>query len=269
MSYQEGKQGKFRRLTSKQAIGLAMEGRWQESIEINKGIIKNFPNDVDSHNRLGKAYMELGEYPLAKEAYEKALKLDQYNTIAKKNLERLAHLAEESPAPRKGSSEKAEPHLFIEEIGKAGVVNLYQTAPAEMLVKMLAGDKVVLKPQKSSLAVENVKGDYLGLVPARHAQRLVKLMEGGNKYTAAIISSNETSISVIIRETFQDPSQIGRVSFPGKRLEEVQPFVSDRVFRPGDEDEEMIDTPFAEEGLEVPAGAVEEVEEEKEWEQEA
>jgi hypothetical protein len=268
MSYQEDKQGKFRRQTSRQAIGLAMEGRWEESVEINKGILKNFPNDVDAHNRLGKAYLELGQYALAKEAYEKAAQLDQYNTIARKNLERLALLSDKAPAPREGSSEKVEPHLFIEEIGKAGVVNLYQIAPSETLVKMLAGDKVILKPQNSSLAVENIKGEYLGLVPAKHAQRLVKLMDGGNKYTAAIVSSNETSISVIIRETYQDPSQIGHVSFPGKRLEEVQPFVSDRVFRPGDE-EEIMDTPFIEDSLEAPEGAVEEVEEEKEWEQEA
>ena len=54
-----------------------------------KAIIENFPNDVDAHNRLGKAYMEMGEYAKAKEAYEKALQLDQYNTIAKKNLQRL------------------------------------------------------------------------------------------------------------------------------------------------------------------------------------
>ena len=33
MSYQEDKQGKLRRQTSKQAITLAMEGRWQESVD--------------------------------------------------------------------------------------------------------------------------------------------------------------------------------------------------------------------------------------------
>ena len=96
MSYQEDKQGKLRRQTSKQAIALAMEGRWQESVDINKGIIESFPNDADAHNRLGKAYMELGDYAKAKEAYEKALKLDQYNTIAKKNLQRLTHLEDEA-----------------------------------------------------------------------------------------------------------------------------------------------------------------------------
>jgi hypothetical protein len=268
MSYQENKQGKLRRQTSRQAINLAMEGRWQESVEVNKGIIANFPHDVDAHNRLGKAYMELGEYASSKEAYEKALQLDQYNTIARKNLQRLIHLGEE--APPKNNTEKAEPHLFIEEIGKAGVVNLYQIAPSDKLIKMMAGDKVALKPQDASLSVENMRGVYLGLVPAKQGQRLIKLMKGGNKYTSAIVNSSENAISVIIRETFQDPSQIDQVSFPSRKLEEIQPYVSERVFRHEyEEGEELPEAPvLAEEGAEAPEEVVEEAEEDKEWEQE-
>jgi tetratricopeptide (TPR) repeat protein len=271
MSYQEDKTGKIKRQTSKHAILLAMEGKWQESIDINKGIIQHFPHDADAHNRLGKAYMELGEYAKAKEAYELALKLDQYNTIAKKNLLRLSHLADEPPVAAGGTAQKADPHLFIEEIGKAGVMNLYQIAASERLVKMMAGDKVVLQPQESSLAVANTRGEYLGLVPSKHGQRLIKLMEGGNKYTAAVVASNETSISVIIRETYQDPSQIDQVSFPGKRLDEIMPYGSDRVFRSEYEDEEDLGegVVYTEDGVEASEGMpAEEVEEDKEWEQE-
>ncbi len=271
MAYQEDQQGKLKRQTSKQAIALAMQGRWQESVTINKGILEHFPNDVDAHNRLGKAFMELGDYPQAKEAYNRAVQLDQYNTIAKKNLQRIALLEGKPPAPVENNNQKAEPHLFIEEIGKAGVVNLYQIPTADRLVKTMAGDKVVLKRQEGSLAVENIRGEYLGLVPSKLGQRLLKLIDGGNKYTAAIVASNENSISVIIREIYQDPSQIGLVSFPGKRIEEVQPFVSDRVFRPEYEEEEEIVEPaaFGEEEAEAPEEVAEAVEEEKEWEQEA
>ncbi len=271
MSYQEDKTGKLKRQTSKQAITMAMEGRWQESIEINKGIIEHFPNDADAHNRLGKAYMELGEYAKAGEAYERALKIDQYNTIARKNLQRLIHLAEEPPVATEGNTPKAEPNLFIEEIGKAGVLNLYQIAAPELLVKMMAGDKVVLQPNGSSLSVMNLRGEYLGLVPAKNGQRLIKLMEGGNKYTAAIVASNEKSISVIIRETYQDPSQIDQVSFPGKRLEEILPYGNDRVFRSEfDDEEDLVEAGvFGEEGGDSSEEIIDDVEEDKEWEQEA
>lgn len=270
MSFQEDKQGKIRRQTSRQAITLAMESRWQESIEINKSILESFPNDVDAYNRLGKAYMELGEYARAKEAYAKALKLDQYNTIARKNLQRLEHMGNETPVSKEGSASKVDPHLFIEEIGKAGVLNLYQIANSEKLVKMMAGDKVVLKPQGISLSVENLHGEYLGLVPAKQGQRLIKLMDGGNKYTAAIVATNENSISVIIREIYQDPSQTDQVSFPARKLEEIQPYITDRVFQSEFEGEEDMGEAavVADEEVEQP-DETEEVEEEKEWEQEA
>lgn len=271
MTYQENSSGKLKRQTSRQAIVLAMEGRWQESIDINKSIIEHFPRDVDAYNRLGKAYMELSDYTSAKEAYNKALQLDQFNNIAKKNLQRLAHLGNEKTTAPESNSEKAEPNLFIEEIGKAGVVHLYQIASPERLVKMMAGDKVMLKPQGSSLAVSTVHEEYLGLVPAKQGQRLVKLMEGGNKYTAAVVSSAENSISIIIREIYQDPSQIDQVSFAGRRLEEIQPYSGDRVFRPEYEEEEEITEPaaFSEEGAEGAEEATEEPEEDKEWEQDS
>lgn len=269
MAYQEDNQGKIKRQTSKHAITLAMEGRWQEAVDVNKNIIQNFPHDVDAYNRLGKALMELGEYPKAKEAYEKGLQLDQYNVIAKKNLQRLAHL-DSAQTTSPANAEKAEPHLFIEEIGKAGVVSLYQISSADRLVKMMAGDKVVLKPQDASLLVESNRGEYLGLVPSKYGQRLVRLMAGGNKYAAAIVASSENSISIIIREIYQDPSLIGQVSFPGRKLEEIQPFVSDRLFRPEYEEEDLGEEAagYGEEGEEAPEEAVEAVEEDKEWEQE-
>ena len=43
-------------------------------------------------NRLGRAYMELGEYKEAEGAYRKTLAIDQYNAIAQKNLQRLTYL---------------------------------------------------------------------------------------------------------------------------------------------------------------------------------
>ena len=128
MAYQEEEQIRLRRQSSKQAIALAMQGRWREAVAANKSLIESFPNDVDAYNRLGRAYMELGEYSLAKEAYERAIELDPYNTIAKKNLHRLSHLGE-ATAGSEGGSDKVEPQQFIEEIGKAGVVNLYHLAP--------------------------------------------------------------------------------------------------------------------------------------------
>jgi hypothetical protein len=230
MSYQEEEQAGLRRRRSKQAITLAMQGRWREAVVANKSLIENFPNDVNAYNRLGRAYMELGDYSQAREAYSRAVELDPYNTIAAKNLERLSRLGE-AMVGLQADSDRVEPQQFVEETGKAGVVNLYRLGTHEVLAKMVAGDRAFLKIDGSSLVVENARGEYLGQVEPRHEQRLIRLMAGGNRYTAAIISAAEGMVTVIIREVYQDPSQVGKLSFPAKMFKSPRPYISDRVIR--------------------------------------
>jgi len=230
MAYQEEEQVRLRRQSSKLAIALAMQGRWREAVAANRSIIEDFPNDVDAYNRLGKAYMELGEYSQAREAYHRAKELDPYNVIAEKNLRRLSHLGEAAVA-EEARFHRVELQHFIEETGKAGVVNLYRLAPKEVLAKVVAGDKVELKAAGSSLIVENGQGQYLGQVEPRHSQRLIKLMEGGNRYTATVISSSEDMMVIIIREVYQHPSLAGQLSFPGKGFDSLRPYISDRMLR--------------------------------------
>jgi tetratricopeptide (TPR) repeat protein len=230
MAYQEDEQVRLRRRRSKQAIALALQGQWREAVMVNMDIIESFPNDVDAYNRLGRAYMELGEYSRAREAYRRAIEIDPYNTIARKNLHRLAYLGE-AVTSLQGESHKAEPQHFIEEIGKAGVVNLHHLAPRETLVRMSAGDEVNLRIAGASLIVANERGEYLGQVEPKYGQRLIKLMRGGNEYTAAIVISAEDRVTVIIREVYQAPGQAGRLSFPSKHLDGLRSYIGDRIFR--------------------------------------
>jgi tetratricopeptide (TPR) repeat protein len=228
VAYQEEEQVRLRRQRSKQAIALAMQGRWREAVAANQEIIASFPHDVDAYNRLGRAYIELGDYPQAKEAYQRAIEFDPYNVIAQKNLRRLPYLGE---GGSEADSDRAEPQQFIEETGKAGVVNLYRLAPPGVLARMAAGNKVYLKRDGPGLNVTNARGEYLGQVEPRHAQRLIRLMEGGNQYTAAIVSAAEDRVLVIIREVYQDPSMGGQLSFPPRGGESLRPYLSDKMLR--------------------------------------
>lgn len=229
MAYQEEEQVRLRRQRSKQAIALAMQGRWREAVAANQDIIASFPGDVDAYNRLGRAYIELGEYAPAKEAYEQTIELDPYNIIAQKNLQRLSYLGE--GAGSAADSARVEPQHFIEETGKTGVVNLYRLAPLSALAKIGAGDRVYLKIDGSGLNVENGRGEHVGQVEPKHGQRLIKLMEGGNRYSAAIVSASEERVMVIIREIYQDPSQAGQLSFPPKGTDSLRPYLSDKMLR--------------------------------------
>lgn len=236
MHYQTGEAG-LRRQVTKKAIALAMQGRWEEAVAANRGIIEIFPRDVSAYNRLGKALAELGWYAEAKEAYSKAFGIDPRGSIARRNLRRLSVLIEEHPFPE-GDHQRVAPHLFIEEVGKAAVANLTQLAPREVLAKMAAGAAVYLGAKGKCVAVENKLGEYLGEVEPRIGARLAKLIEGGNSYTAAITSLADNEVKVIIREIFQHPTQAGRPSFPAKGSDGFRSYVRDSILKYELEEEE-------------------------------
>lgn len=240
MPDREEDKARLRRKASQEAISLAMQSRWQEAVTVNQSIIDLLPTDIDAYNRLGRAFMELGDFAKAKEAYTRALGLDPYNSIAQKNLQRLSLL---SDAKVKVKEERREvsPDLFIGEMGKAGVVNLQNLAPREVLARMAAGNQVNLKVKGQQLIVENDQGKYLGLVEPPHGFRLARLIDGGNKYTAAIVSINYESARIIIREVFQHPSQVGRLSFPVRAVEGFQPHVRDTLLRHEAVEEEALE----------------------------
>jgi len=230
MPDREEDKARLRRKASQEAISLAMQSRWQEAVTVNQGIIELFPTDIDAYNRLGRAFMELGEFAKAKEAYSRGLELDPNNAIAQKNLQRLS-LLPASKVKVKEERREVAPDLFIGEMGKAGVVNLQNPAPGEVLARMAAGNQVYLKVKGQRLIIENEQGEYLGLVEPPHGFRLARLIEGGNKYAAAIVNIDNSTVRVIIREVFQHPSQIGRPSFPVKAVEGFQPHVKDTLLR--------------------------------------
>jgi len=187
--------------------------------------------------------MELGEYSEARDAYKRAMELDPYNAVAMKNLRRLSHLGE-LVSGTKGDSDKAGPEHFIEEVGKAGVIDLYRLGPPETLARMVTGDRVYLKIDDPNLIVENGGGEYLGQVEPRHGQRLIRLMEGGNKYETAIVSSWGDKMTVIIREVYQHPSLAGRPSFPARGAEGLRTYIGDRILRRElEHEEELVEEP--------------------------
>jgi hypothetical protein len=98
---------------------------------------------------------------------------------------------------------------------------------------------VTLKVEGNNLTVTTLAGEYMGHVEPKHGQRLVRLMKGGNRYSAAIVHSTDKSMTVIIRETYQHPRQAGQLSFPTRGIEPaVHTDIGDRVIRREIEQEE-------------------------------
>ena len=240
MPDREEDKDRLKRKASQEAIALAMQCRWQEAVAVNQSIVESFPTDIDAYNRLGRAFIELGDFARAKEAYGRALELDSNNVIAERNLHRLS-LLPESQKPVKEERREVAPNLFIGDMGKSGVVNLQNLAPQEVLARMTAGNQVYLEVRGQQLVVQNEGGEYLGRVDPRYGFRLAKLIEGGNQYTAAIVSLDNDRAKVLIREVFQHPSQLGRLSFPVKAVEGFHPHVKDTLLRHEAMEEEALE----------------------------
>lgn len=208
---------KMRKDRAKKAIALAMENRWEDAIAINQSVLKDFPEDLEAFNRLGKAFSELGRNAEAVEAFEKASALSPHNSIARKNLDRLSRRGDaEGLATAVAPGTKVVPKVFIEESGKSGVTALLNLASPQELVKLAPGHVVHLDIDGSKLNAKNAAGDLVGRVEPKLASRLIRLINGGNKYEATVTSNGVQDLSILIRETYKHPSHASVVSFPSK-----------------------------------------------------
>jgi tetratricopeptide (TPR) repeat protein len=211
---------------TREAIALATLGRWAEAIEVNRALRDAYPDDVEARNRLGKALSELGRYSEARAAFQAALKKSPSNTIARKNLERLARLKD---APTVQPAERLTPQLFIEEHGKSCITTLRSPAPRDVLAQVAAGDRACLKLDGATIQVTAKAGALLGHLEPKLAARLVRLIQGGNQYVAAVASVSDSEVSVALREAYQNPKMGGMVSFPSHIGEmAAYPAVSER-----------------------------------------
>jgi tetratricopeptide (TPR) repeat protein len=77
---------------TREAVALATESRWEEAAEINRQLIEAQPKSLDAWNRLGKALLELGDIPGARDAFAESLRMDPTNVIALKNAGRLSEV---------------------------------------------------------------------------------------------------------------------------------------------------------------------------------
>lgn len=213
---------RFRINLGKDAVKLALDGEWERAAELNRAILELHPDDCEAANRLAKAMMELADYSAARTVLDGLLNKYPNNNIARKNLARLEKLesAGASRPATPGHVAGSSP-IFIEEGGKSCTTMLRLAGNASTLADIVAGDTVSLSVSDDAVTAHTADGRRLGMVEPRLARRLRKLMDGGNQYSAAVVSINEGALSIVIRETQQHPSLRNVVSFPSLRRNDV------------------------------------------------
>jgi len=125
------------------AIQKALLSNWQEAIDLNIEILDQEPDNIPALNRLAIAYLKTQEANKSRKNFEKVIKLDPYNTIAKSNLRRItasktsATLLADSPISNHTFS-------FIEEPGKSKMIPLTNTGEPQVLNTIYTGLQVEL-----------------------------------------------------------------------------------------------------------------------------
>jgi len=231
---QTEEKGRKRRQLAEQAINLAMSNQWQQAIELNTRLVEEFTPDAEAYNRLGKAYAQLGRNSDARGAYEAALKIDPTNTIAQRNVTRLAALKDEAPvAGEEGAHRQADPAFFIEETGKTVATSIFCDASKETLAHVAASDMLGMRPEGDTVIVTTEGGDRLGPLEGKLSARLIELQEGGNTYAIAAISinPNKRELRALVREMRQAPQMAGRVSFPPETGSTVRAYIRGGIIR--------------------------------------
>ena len=224
-----GMQGslKLKRDLSQEAVNLAVKGEWERATEVNIAILESFPTDVEAMNRLVKALIETGSYVDAQAALNQVCEIAPYNNIAKKNRARLDQLTANPDLPKSETSKQARKaagasQTFIEESGKSATTvlrnsnSLRNANGRKTTIHLAPSDPVVVSREKNTVMVKTLDGQLLGQLEPKMGNRLARLMDRGNKYSAVVVSVNDDGVSIMVRETFKHPSLQNMCSFPSQ-----------------------------------------------------
>jgi len=256
-------QGLRVRALADQATAAALEADWPRAVELNAKIIEAAPDDLEARNRLGRALVEQGKLEDAKVSFAEVLKTEPYNSIALRGQARVIALLEHKGKPNTTTT-RTQPRLFIEDMGKTGILRLMNPAPAHVLAKYSPGAECELREQEGLLAVHARDGELLGFLEPKVGRRLIDLLRTGNQYVAAIVSTDPQSARIAIREVLQSTENASRISFPGHHRPaetKERAYVRGTFFRYGRDTDEEVESEEAEEAEEETPAADEVLEE--------
>jgi hypothetical protein len=206
---------RLRKRLVERAIEHAANKQWDEAINDNLRLIE-LGKDAEALNRLGKAYFELGEYDRALAYFRETLQTYPSNVIARKNITRLELLQSMAGAPERTVRQHADPQIFIVETGKTALTTLTGIAANDVVMSLMIGEELAINHDGKNVTLTDNDGHLIGSLEPQLAQRLIQMLEGGNRYVAVVANLQDGLVKVLIRETYQAPYQRTRVSFPGK-----------------------------------------------------
>lgn len=204
------------------AIQKALISSWQEAIDLNIEILDQEPDNIPSLNRLAIAYLKSQEIEKSRKYFEKVIKLDPYNSIAKNNLKRItssktsATLLADSPISNHTFS-------FIEEPGKSKMIPLTNIGEPQIINTIYTGLEVELVISGRKIKVETQNHKYIGSLPDDISSHLIRFIKAGCKYRSLIRSADINRVEIFVQEIKSSKKMRGIPSFAnGHSLDDIE-----------------------------------------------
>ncbi|MHB1526625.1 MAG: hypothetical protein ACYCZN_10150 [Candidatus Dormibacteria bacterium] len=222
------------------AIQLALASKWEAAVAVNQDLLDRFGPDADTHNRLGKALLELGRRGEAEASYRAATELNPLNQIAQRQLAKLRE-REDGRGPAAPTAATLDIKFFTEEPGKTVLTRVVSEEDCEPGA-VAPGEPIELAIGSGQVMVRSVRGAEVGTLEPRIAQRLRRMVDGGNRYAGAVAHVEGGSVQVILREVYQAPEMAGTVSFPVRKGRELdyRPYAKETLLA-RDDDQVVMD----------------------------
>lgn len=207
------------------AINLALQGKWQEAIQVNLDILKEDKENISTLCRLSKAYFETGDKQKAQKYANKALEIDVTNKIASKMIERCNLNPDSTPTSTQSSS--FDPSIFIEEAGKTRVTNLVNVSSSKTIKLLNPGEELNIVCLKHNVNITTKDNVNVGKLPDDIAARIRQLVKIGNQYKAYFKAQEKQSLKIILREHIRSNKMSEIHSFPINKSEVIEELGSD------------------------------------------
>ena len=177
---------------SGKAIDAALNNNWREALELNRELLTRYPDDVETLNRLARAYFELGSVPKAKEVYKSVLELDPYNPIATKNIKKLSDIKsadlKHNVASNSQNNTQTPRDSFLEEPGVTKIIKVQGYPNLKTLAQLQTADTLEIKTKYNNALVYTKDNHKIGTIDPVWGKRIAKAIRIGSVFEVVVVS---------------------------------------------------------------------------------
>jgi len=183
---------------TKQAIEAALKQNWKLAIKLNLEILEQYPNDIDSKIRLGRAYIQTKNFTEAKKIFKEVLKDDPINPIALKNLE-LAKIGRSECVNIIPLSTKS----LLKEPGTTHEIKLTLKAKGLTSDDFSSGEELIIRAKKRSVDLYKSKKNkniLVGFIDDNYAvTKINSVQDRKGKIQAVFTHGRDNEIWILLK----------------------------------------------------------------------